>query len=1633
MATLTTTTTTTASNAAQAVGSNPVTSFHWHAESNSTRLSYIDPETTFRVGSRSAWYPTDYFEDHVWREFLYPKLLNVFNKNQKEIFGSRRKPFAEIKCYMTSESTLWKESRPTVIASSTKPKVAQNIISVLTMNPIIARLRSGFDFYADPDPADTITSARTSELYPPDFDAAAHSLCGVRILVAPRPGSSSSKWKRATLGGLLQIDNAYYGLTAAHVFSGYTDTGSDLTEDSESDYSDSSRTSLTQKSSAASLYSSSHLRSGTAVYIDPTKYATTTNDNGQRGILPDGDGLGLHPENVLGELHGADSQGPWLSAGKDWALIRIQDPKYHLPNTIQLNGRTIECSSIATSIPHGQVAVASGFGGVKIIESSGRTRGVLLPGAPEMITLWTIEGSSYLTNGQVYGMLLASSNSQNSSYCLSMSEIFDSIISTCGVNTPAIFQSKEHQLGDGLRRSSIADARAPTQSSTALGDTVDQESSRGEQATDSRGQSNTDKPVMGPQVAINTPDTTKEHNEPPTMSEEAKISTPTAYNPEDETVLKAFKLGDSCYEIPTTKVDRSVAKKLGYEVWLGQSSSVIETYGREFDFNHLLRESRLQRQIAYPPKVSVESMPDDDGKKLSSDASTIGNAEVIQNVSHEEPNDDRDLGLARELNDENDLVARRGHLGKTGEPDLPRNSEATPPVKPILHRKGAQAGQEDDADKMSDIQLDEHSKLGEQGLDKRIVKSKRKESSLLPSAVLSKSGNDRESHREREITIRRDAHDGNEDRDIHIICRTRNENGDLVRETIHYKDPRDRNDYYDRAIVKRSTQEQARDREELVIARDLSDRAKDGVEKLTKENDQDHDRNDDSNDDIDRSNEIRARPRWGSAAPWAHLADNSYYSPRLRPRRSRERKRSTSRRTPSRSRATEREEIYIRRDVPNDSTSPRQERSYYVDEDIFIASDEDIFIPRNEREVRAIVDDRRDYESEIVFASRRDNRAEETRGRREEGPDSGINQNPGYTTMNRDVIVIKDDDYSRVESYASRKTDQTEDISVARGEITIYGTKMETSNVECEWDDDFKELVVRHRCGPNRPAKEIIRIQKDDDTSVELFRRPAKESIRIQVSSSKITRAEPRMEYRRLEASTDQNMLSAEEQRLLQEEHNNPRSSNDNKFLSERKDHADYHDHKDLERADTSGREYDATRDSANIKIRPGTSTPKHNLRDGGGQSSWHDPAGVHHGPVVEPQAKPRFESSGDSKSRDEAVKQRPRKGTTKVPKALVKTRVLFDLGYDWVEIDDQTILIEHALGKEDIDEILALSRGPLSADAAKDGRSTTVDSQHHKATGDLPLSQSATPRHGPILQGHRNLLEKSRETEERLRLRCRIQQDFLEEGLSAMSRVERIMSYVDEYLGAAEEQHFAEVVEEHEILAEPELVPAPQTTNSLKDLEDKLTDEVYRLRLGLQNYRLRLNDAEQVDDMTDKTSTREANIHQRYRSTQLQDAPSIVGSSNVKTFDEETFDEEKYRQLKQKYQASAMARGLSLKQINTILNKVDTASRESWGDYQALRCKALQALLKDSGTEQKEVSWSDPPISHTAFAGREERYRSGEMPPPPSMPKRGLSGRQTRHDTNTFDARPLKRTTDIKRDDSGTATKGDRWAEVWR
>jgi hypothetical protein len=288
----------------------------------------------------------------------------------------------------------------------------------------------------------------------------------VKIMIPPHPEGGDSEWRNATLGGLLQVEGAYYGLTAAHAFASQHDIGNDLDEEEDDDDDDEDDGSGSV-SLASSVSQERPYLTTTARALSPHRPTDEQWQIGRRIVylVPwTRPVVEVELPYVLGEVPAAPQQrhassfAAWLSQDSDWTLVKVSDPQFHLPNTVKIQGKTITCTKIANSVPMGRVVVSAGFSGTYLTESSGETVGILLPGTSRMVPAWTIEHASrkcttdptrpdyanlpepgdcgaWVINpedGKVYGMIVASSSRTSTSYCIPMAKIMDQIKTDLG-------------------------------------------------------------------------------------------------------------------------------------------------------------------------------------------------------------------------------------------------------------------------------------------------------------------------------------------------------------------------------------------------------------------------------------------------------------------------------------------------------------------------------------------------------------------------------------------------------------------------------------------------------------------------------------------------------------------------------------------------------------------------------------------------------------------------------------------------------------------------------------------------------------------------------------------------------------------------------------------------------------------------------------------------------------------------------------------------------------------------------------------------------------------------------------------------------------------------------------------------
>lgn len=294
--------------------------------------------------------------------------------------------------------------------------------------------------------------------------------------------------------------------------------------------------------------------------------------------------------------------------------------------------------------------------------------------------------------------------------------------------------------------------------------------------------------------------------------------------------------------------------------------------------------------------------------------------------------------------------------------------------------------------------------------------------------------------------------------------------------------------------------------------------------------------------------------------------------------------------------------------------------------------------------------------------------------------------------------------------------------------------------------------------------------------------------------------------------------------------------------------------------------------------------------------------------------------------------------------------------------------MIEKALGPENLDEVFLLSKRFLSENATKDSKPASGDPRHEKlSTYQLPFPPPPSYLH------LRNLSAKNRQTERRLAFENQIQKAFLEKETSTTEKIERIMQQFDKHRGPLEGENddYCEVIEEHE----PEQPPAPPSAErgdpGMLRTEDKIGDEIRRLER--KQYDLRLRREQQAGDYAKGAVRHEVETQGTYREKQ-QNPDLSSNEPNLSRRDEE------YTRLVNSYRADAITRGLSLKQINTLLDKIEVGTL-------AYKTHFLHTLLKRSrAKEQKEVTWSNVPTSRPQ---PEERSPRPEASPGPGILRR--------------------------------------------
>lgn len=218
------------------------------------------------------------------------------------------------------------------------------------------------------------------------------TLFGKAVNISRVPLSQFSGWSKATIGGVILIDDAFYGMTIAHAFierveqessrkldeSGDSDTDSTLSDSSDLEES----ASKDQSNIMPDVVSSdSDLDAIMAVYASGAD-ENESSVPGPFGSLSS-EALFVGFVSPVGNQEDSPDKDDTLSTPRcfsiqdDWALVKIHDPRFWSDNQAHdFDGRLIKCHEFSNDEIQGKVLLASARYGLISCHSNGTKTGL---------------------------------------------------------------------------------------------------------------------------------------------------------------------------------------------------------------------------------------------------------------------------------------------------------------------------------------------------------------------------------------------------------------------------------------------------------------------------------------------------------------------------------------------------------------------------------------------------------------------------------------------------------------------------------------------------------------------------------------------------------------------------------------------------------------------------------------------------------------------------------------------------------------------------------------------------------------------------------------------------------------------------------------------------------------------------------------------------------------------------------------------------------------------------------------------------------------------------------------------------------------------------------------------------------
>jgi hypothetical protein len=394
---------------------------YWTDLAEDQRASCIGSLTQLAYGNKTVWTVTGCLQEY-WVEELGPMIRNICSneKNQDRIYRrDSLHPTCTSQLFLLGYANAPEAAKPTVVIVCTSRRIASATKSLLQNHESIKKLHLGFDFLVHKEKIQLLAGAEssfvTSKSVPmtdvtnpfAPLKPAAHfaSICGSRFITCPVPAHEGSKWKQATIGGLVMNSGQWYGLTVAHVFlelpefelsDSESNTDIEREEDNNSDAMKFSSRTKDDHQPLNRLMSQIPARHG--VYLESMQ---VPNDASRTSASPftgpaRGSILSLighfddQPQDVTEALDLGTSR--FFSANMDWALIKIEDTRFMVPNKISTGNNIAQPSllRLKRGPPRGRVLVAGGMTGIGDAMAYGDVANITLPWSTTVQEAWTL-------------------------------------------------------------------------------------------------------------------------------------------------------------------------------------------------------------------------------------------------------------------------------------------------------------------------------------------------------------------------------------------------------------------------------------------------------------------------------------------------------------------------------------------------------------------------------------------------------------------------------------------------------------------------------------------------------------------------------------------------------------------------------------------------------------------------------------------------------------------------------------------------------------------------------------------------------------------------------------------------------------------------------------------------------------------------------------------------------------------------------------------------------------------------------------------------------------------------------------------------------------------------------------------